>query len=437
MLSVLAFILSMSSSEDDLTGMLAQFAEKKAPQAPTPLDSNVLALLDASSGDEHEGLAPHHTPGSRKSAMRDQRGSYDRSGANKRVHHADQAHIHWTRIDQFCLSNCCAATCMNGQECLNDWSKNDLFCAHEHAYGVLSWASSSDSRSASLSYGRKTLHPSTNASGMWCTGKKEHQTMTHWRQTFQQFVHGTELIYSLDGKRLCAGAMRAVMGMPEATWNKLHAEALQGFRGVEIAEAEREAKREAKADGLSECYTSFSEAVVFWMDQLQEWELIPNEIPPVIKHPIYVVEDVYSNFYIPEMKMFSLAPPLLQRDGKCPSGFYRARTDAVRQLSVKQFGLLEGTTTGEPRLEFHLSAWANHSNYAECDDCHDNRLERLENIRLRKPAARRMETRAKQIKHLGECHAERHVCADLATEASRNPKHIFAVHDKVPTQTLD
>lgn len=80
---------------------------------------------------------------------------------------------------------------------------------------------------------------------------------------------------------------------------------------------------------------------------------------------------------------------------------------------------------------------ANHSNFPECDDCRDNRLEKLENIRLRRPASFRQATRAKQVAHLQEVHAERSVASDLKREASRNPKMVFGLSDKLGSRWND
>ena len=153
--------------------------------------------------------------------------------------------------------------------------------------------------------------------------------------------------------------------------------------------------------------------------------------PPAIKHPSFVAESLYQDFYLPEINLYSLASPLVQKDRKAPSSWFRARSEAVRQLSIQHFGLCPGTTDGSPRLHFRLCEWANHSNFAECDECRENRLEKLENIRLRRPASFREATRVKQVKHVGECHAERTVASDLEREASRNPKMVFAYSDKM------
>ena len=106
-----------------------------------------------------------------------------------------------------------------------------------------------------------------------------------------------------------------------------------------------------------------------------EWDKLPNETPPTIKHPLFVGEALYRDVYLPEMELYSLAPPLKQADNKAPGSWFRARTAALKLLSLEEFGLKEGATTAEPRLQFRLVARANHSNFPECTECRNNRKE--------------------------------------------------------------
>eukprot|EP00964_Phaeocystis_antarctica_P078651 scaffold48926_cov36-Phaeocystis_antarctica.AAC.1 len=52
------------------------------------------------------------------------------------------------------------------------------------------------------------------------------------------------------------------------------------------------------------------------------------------------------------MLIYSLAPPLKQKDDRAPGSWFRARQAAVNLYSLEEFGLKEGSTTAEPRLLF-------------------------------------------------------------------------------------
>jgi hypothetical protein len=114
-----------------------------------------------------------------------------------------------------------------------------------------------------------------------------------------------------------------------------------------------------------------------------------------------------------------------------PLAWLRARDVALTEVSLVEFGLMPGAQERTPATMFKLHEFANHSNFPECPDCREFRLEKLENIRVRAPAAKRAQTRAKAVAHVQECHAERHVCSDLETEASRNPRMLFGLTDKL------
>ena len=177
--------------------------------------------------------------------------------------------------------------------------------------------------------------------------------------------------------------------------------------------------------------TSTSEAIGWWKDLMHEWDKLPNESPPVIKCTPYVAEALYAQVYVPEMELYGLAPPLKQSDGKAPGSWLRARDAALVQFSVDEFGLKEGTTTGEPRFLFRLVERANHSNFAECVVCRANRVEKEENIRLRRPRERRNETTAKQVAHVRAVHAERDVTAAWVREANRSVTQLAELDDKL------
>ena len=209
------------------------------------------------------------------------------------------------------------------------------------------------------------------------------------------------------------------------------ANARKEARGAESARALQKSSNSSAGITRMSDISSTSEAVDWWQDLLREWDIMPNEAPPIIKHPAYVAESLYSQVYEPEMLLYSSMPPLRQKDGKAPGSWFRARDAAVHALSVKEFGLKEGTTSGEPSKSFKLLEFPNHSNFAECNDCRNNRKEKETNIAQRASRATRDATSAKQVAHITDCHAERTVTAEWVREANRASNSIAELDDKL------
>lgn len=239
------------------------------------------------------------------------------------------------------------------------------------------------------------------------------------------------VVFTAGGHRVCDTFARNAYGVPEATWLGLMADARRKAGGATIAREQRFAHEATAGIDRVGGTTSTAEAISWWKDLMIEWDMLPNESPPVIKYPSYVAEALYKDVYLPEMQMYSLAPPLQQVDGKAPGSWLKARANALVQLSLDRFGLKPGTTTGEPRLLFRLVERANHSNFPECVDCRANREEKADNIRLRRPRECRNATSAKQVAHVQECHAERDVTSGWVREANRSNTQLAEYDDKL------
>ena len=232
-----------------------------------------------------------------------------------------------------------------------------------------------------------------------------------WAALFDSFVtfnnSGTAVeTYKAAGHQACSEFARRVYGVPKGTWLQGMADARRQPGGAVIARMQKRVAHTAVGVDQMDNVSSTSEAIEWWKDLMLEWDKLPNESPPTIKFPPYVGEALYKEVYLPEMLIYSLAPPLKQKDDRAPGSWFRARQAAVNLYSLEEFGLKEGSTTAEPRLLFKLVARANHSNFPECTECRHNRMEKEQNIASRAPRDRRDATNAKQVAHVRDCSDE-------------------------------
>ena len=243
-------------------------------------------------------------------------------------------------------------------------------------------------------------------------------------------------MYKAAGHQTCSEFTRRVYVIPRGTWLQGMADARRQAGGAVIARMQKHAAHTTVGVDQMANISSTSEAVEWWKDLMLEWDKLPNETPPTIKHPPFVGEALYRDVYWPEMELYSLAPPLKQADNKAPGSWFRARTAALKLLSLEEFGLKEGSTTGEPRLQFKLVARANHSNFPECTECRNNRKEKEQNIASRAPRERRDATNAKQVAHVRECSDERAVTTAWVREASRSANQVHTgLHTNIDVYT--
>ena len=390
----------------------------------------------ASDNDDGDGSAPRagRTDWSELNAT--SRGKYSRDTASKKSTHADQGRACWEKVQRSALAGACDPQC--SLNCQNRFGRNELFICVEYSYGTIAWVSETDlkvsHRKPHLSYG--ALLEDEGERGRWTASNRAKTTGDAWARLFDTLItfdvggNPTEA-FSVAGHQACANFTRQAYGIPLHTWLKGMANAKKQAGGAGITRALKPASQSFQRVDQMGQITSKSEAEEWWMDLLSEWDVLPNESPPVIKHPSYVGEVLYKEVYLAEMELYSAAPPLKQGDGKAPGTWFRAREEAVKQLSLKQFGLKQGATTMEPRLCFKLVERTNHSNFAECNVCRANRLEKEENIRQRRPKSARDVTAAKQVAHMHEVHAERSITTGWVREANRSGTSLAELDDKL------
>eukprot|EP00965_Chrysotila_dentata_P101212 3342172-Pleurochrysis_carterae.AAC.1 len=124
--------------------------------------------------------------------------------------------------------------------------------------------------------------------------------------------------------------------------------------------------------------------------------------------------------------------------GRAPGSWYSARTEALRQYSLKHFGVkdlaagdVSTSLIAQPKSLFKLKARPDHSNYPECDLCRESRLEVERLIYDAAPRAQINEKRAELMGHVHAMMAERNICYELASEALRPNELIFCLDDKL------
>ena len=258
-------------------------------------------------------------------AKYDQRGRYSRVGCITRQSHADQAAAHWAAITSSGLAGGCSVDCAFGGRCLNKVTKDQLFTFHEELYGLLAWVSkaSREKRLQSVSYGKNHFNEKKGEYGCWSTAHREKKTQSLWRSHFESMCsYDSESNCTLTSKacsmRMCEGATRNCMGIPHNTWKVLRAAANRGPAELRTVAELHDAKHDTARDKSRATTTRFSECVQWWLDIFPEWDIMPNEAPPVIQHPHNLIwEELYDKLYVPEME-FSTCEPLRQKDGKAP-----------------------------------------------------------------------------------------------------------------------
>ena len=133
--------------------------------------------------------------------------------------------------------------------------------------------------------------------------------------------------------------------------------------------------------------------------------------PACLRH----VQDVY----VQEMTLYSTVPPLQLKNGRAPGKWFEARTVALKQLSIKHYGLKVGALEQEPAQLFKLMERPPHSNFPDCTTCKNNTKHRMQCIVDRLPRATRDLWVARQTKHIADVYAERAVLATLRRESTR------------------
>ena len=141
-------------------------------------------------------------------------------------------------------------------------------------------------------------------------------------------------MYKAAGHQTCSEFTRRVYGIPRGTWLQGMADARRQPGGAVIARMQKRAAHTTVGVDQMANITSTSEAGEWWKDLMLEWDKLPNETPPTIKHPPFVGEALYRDVYLPEMELYSLAPPLKQADNKAPGSWFRARTGSWQTLTL-------------------------------------------------------------------------------------------------------
>eukprot|EP00965_Chrysotila_dentata_P013951 462877-Pleurochrysis_carterae.AAC.1 len=147
-----------------------------------------------------------------------------------------------------------------------------------------------------------------------------------------------------------------------------------------------------------------------------------------------------QTLYFAEIDKWGTCPPLQSKQKGAPGSWFAARKEALRRLSVTHFGVKPlqagSNVTAEsalpqPNNMFRLRPRADHSNYAECEECRVRRVavEKLvfESARLELINEKRNE----RLSHVQEMFAEREVVEYLENEAQRSTLTAFCVDDKL------
>ena len=378
--------------------------------------------------------------------------------------HAEQGRLHQARINETGLAGACASKCKFGGKCLDSLSKNEMHACSEHSYGHVMFAEEDSKEFKDQTRAKGDLHNMEEHSraGRWtCTHKKKESCST-WRELLSSFFTfdkdgAVAERYTVCSKVVCPDAARAAYGISEGSWLKWCAAARKcpGNLQLEVARGEAcaEAAQQSRCQTIA---TSTSEAVGWFQDLLEEFSWLPNETPPTIQHPLEIVWEgfykvrwecvcpahartraapahapvccVWQDVYKTEIDGFGTCPSLQQKDGKAPGSWFRARTEALYNISAQEFGL---GPDGAPKSLYVLVASANHSNFPQCVKCAHNLEVKLENIRIKAPLQVRLEQRSVQLNHLGDIRAERDLFQSWERQAARDPSVLMQYDDKL------
>eukprot|EP00967_Tisochrysis_lutea_P075764 scaffold102155_cov36-Tisochrysis_lutea.AAC.1 len=112
--------------------------------------------------------------------------------------------------------------------------------------------------------------------------------------------------------------------------------------------------------------------------------------------------------------------------GQPPGSWYRARKEALRQLSIKYNDFIP--ETGAPTQMLKLAERPDHCNYAECPRCAEVRKALEGALKARQPKSRLLQIRRAQVAHIQEIHSEREVVRGFRTEATEFSSNTLVPH---------
>ena len=334
------------SSESEGEGEMPEDCIRRVGGPPAvhrerPFDPARHLLMDASSCSEDEASTPMPQQSRDLSACSSTgRGKHTNRG--HKLAHADQARKFKHAVTSTALSGACESGCTFG--CEGRVLRNEMLECIEESYGAVEWVSAAqikqNGRQNSVAYGKEQT-ADDGCVGRWTATVKAHASGDCWAGLFDSFVtfnsSGQPLVsYSVGSKQTCGSFARHAYGIPESTWLQGLADAKKQPGGAVIARRQRFVGHATKGLDQLEGITSTSEAIGWWKDLMLEWDKLPNESPPVIKHPAYVAEALYKEIYLAEMEMDSMVPPLRQKDGKAPGSWLRARNAALVQFSLDE-----------------------------------------------------------------------------------------------------
>ena len=251
--------------------------------------------------------------------------------------------------------------------------------------------------------------------------------------TFESFE------FTVSGHRVCTDTARQIYGVPVSTWLALLAMARKGPNAISGKAGTDGFNKEVRVASRMMMVTATTASHTWWRETLDTWDCMPNEM--CVKHPPLVWENIYQEWYLPEMSASGL-PPLISKSNsaKAPGSWFTARKEALRCLSCKHYGgtghMIPGSQVEAPKQNLQLRERPNHSNFGECDLCHTNRVGLADSIARREPIAKIREWKTRQVGHITDMRTERNTLEKMRFESLRSRKHVFALHDKCGSHWL-
>lgn len=153
---------------------------------------------------------------------------------------------------------------------------------------------------------------------------------------------------------------------------------------------------------------------------------MPNEM--VIQHRDVIWDQVFKNEYLPWVEQCGN-----QRPFKDVRGWKRISEDALRELSIQEYGT---DLQGNPKQKIVLRTRANHSNFAECKICAAGRQRELNAIKARAPKEERDKIRMERSMHRQEWRSERSAMGLRQKQVSESMNSCYMLDDKLGGQWI-
>ena len=317
-----------------------------------------------------------------------------------------QAHMHDAMNGSLLGRKVCGNECPSGGRCLEEYGSIRVL-----------------KECAVTSFGAPVLAvPLDNLTDpVWSSLTSNHAAVNNWFELAhslrRQTDSGWEVLYAVNGHRVCLEAWAAMHGVAKSTAYMIDK---QLRTGVDVWSASVAREAESSRRQLQSTFTQA--ALVWWMEWLQFYEIHTKSL--TIVYPRSVSFDtMYDDEFVPEMQAIDVPWKAREKglqlcllDG-ADTGLGAAETCADDSLGGSMTTWRRGLTLALQALAhekidrnsapFKFESRKKHSAYKECQTCQDLRLEFEASIKLRMPKWAILEKKQAYSNHLQKMNEQR------------------------------